>query len=182
MKSAKKTLVLILIAAMVFTMLPLSALAEAPPADGVEAENVALAYDDDNDRYLAIYTLVDESWYYYLVGRFLGPDGAPIGDPFLLAKGIAADDYLYGDVAYDSVNDRFLVAYEIYYDADEYSELRACFIDGDGTVGESFPIGEGAGTKAKARRWPPAGEASWWRMSISRMTNVAYMSATFAAG
>jgi hypothetical protein len=71
-----------------------------------------LAYDPSNNRYLLVYTNVDVALtYYHLLGQLLNSDGTTNGAPFPICNNDGAYAWM-PSVAYDNVNQRFLVAWQ----------------------------------------------------------------------
>lgn len=108
-------------------------------AIGVGRGLAAAAYNDDLDNYLVVWADARGSatdWDIY--GQFFSSDGIPFQDNFAIRN---ETDHLlvYPDVAYDSVNQKYLVIWE---DGTE-DDIEGVLLNPDGTMGSSFNISQG---------------------------------------
>jgi hypothetical protein len=126
-----------------------SAAADPPTeADFLVAEGGALqgrpavAYDPSRDRFLSVWTDYRNkgSSELDIYGRIIGPDGRPLTPdiPIVTAKRGQA----FASVAFDAMNERFLVTWTDWGDAiASDSDIYGRFMNADGMLhGESFPI------------------------------------------
>jgi hypothetical protein len=101
---------------------------------------VAVAYNDDDDEYLVVWSDVrggGSGWAVY--GQFLAANGIPKGDN-LIIRDEADHGLWYPDVGYDTVNQRYLVAWE---DITEF-DVEGIVLNSDGTpYSAAFNIAEG---------------------------------------
>jgi len=127
-------------------LLAFSAYGTAGPGD----HQPSLAYDPENNRFLVVYFKVDGSGTVYdIYGQLLSPDGTAVGPEFAVSN--AVNNQQYPSVAYDSVNQRFLVVLQDFRngsDTDIYGQL----VNADGslygagiTSGVNFTISNAVG-------------------------------------
>jgi len=91
-----------------------------------------LAYDPTNNRFLLVYTNVDiDQTYYHLVGQLLNSDGTTNGAPFPICNHAGSYPWDYS-VAYDSVNQRFLVAWTDYRNGN--NDIYGQLVNADGSL------------------------------------------------
>ncbi|HWR54970.1 MAG TPA: S-layer homology domain-containing protein, partial [Negativicutes bacterium] len=117
-----------------------------------EGYDLAVAYDGDGAFLVAYETeFYDEGWHDDIYGRLVIAGGGyhTSGDAFLIA-GDPGGDYRYYNpsVAYDG-DGAFLVAYEVYDNDTEYSDIYGLLLTGDAesgyeAAGEAFLIGSAA--------------------------------------
>jgi hypothetical protein len=118
-------------------------------AEGTLRGAPAAAYNDDLDEYLVVW--VDSRGndaYWDIYGQILTSGGIPQGGNFVI-RDEAAGILTYPDVAYDTVNQRYLVAW---YDITEV-DVEGQLLNSDGTAfGAAFNIAEG--TPGDVRAFP----------------------------
>ena len=101
---------------------------------------VALTFNDDADEYLVVWSDPrggSLDWDIY--GQFVSSAGVPRGDNFLI-RDEAAHGLWYPDVAYDTVNQRYLVVWEDYTEND----IEGIVLNSDGTAhSAAFNVADG---------------------------------------
>ncbi len=101
-----------------------------------EEKNPALAYDPVKNRYLSVFESYNSSFNGYIIkGRFVLPDGTPDGSAFDILSA-ANSNRTNPDVAFDSVNNRFLVVFEVNWG----NAIDARLVDADGTPGTVISV------------------------------------------
>ncbi len=110
-------------------------------AEGSLRGQAAIAYNDDLGEYLVVW--VDSrgnAAYWDIYGQFITAGGLPKGDNFVI-RDEAAAILGYPDVAYDTVNQRYLV---VWYDLTE-SDVEGQLLNSDGSaLGSAFNIADGS--------------------------------------
>ncbi len=110
-------------------------------AEGSLRGSPAVAYNDDLDEYLVVW--VDNRGngaYWDLYGQFVSSAGTPQGGNFVI-RDEAAASLAYPDVAYDTVNQRYLV---VWYDLTNV-DVEGMVLNNDGSAfGPGFKIADGS--------------------------------------
>lgn len=98
----------------------------------------SLAYDSQNIRYLLVYLKSDIGLTPHIYGQLINCDGTAFGEEFLISEG---ELIKYSpSVAYDSVNQKFLVVWEEYRTGTSY-DIYGQLINANGTLnGSNFVI------------------------------------------
>lgn len=133
-----------------------------PPEVIISRELPVLCYDSDMDRYLCVYKRYDSEYsseYYHeqhgIYGRFIAADASYIGEEIQLYSSLGIGSFSKPGICYDSVNKRFLVAWEKRDDIDNNSwNIFGRFISSDGVpVSEVFPISDLNDSKDQTYPW-----------------------------
>lgn len=117
-------------------------------AEGVMRGQVAAAYNDDLDEYLVVWADGRDVSNVDIYGqRFSASSGLPVGGNLVIRD---EDHWLqYPDVAYDTVNGRYLVVWQ----DDHEDDIEGQMLNGDGTLyGSALNISDG--TSATAPSFP----------------------------
>jgi hypothetical protein len=109
-------------------------------AEAAGRGNSAVAYNDDLDEYLVVWVDGRAGGVYWdLYGQIVTSHGTPQGDNFLI-RDEASAILNYPDVAYDTNNQRYLVAW---YDMTEF-DVEGLLLNSDGSAfGSAFNVSEG---------------------------------------
>jgi len=118
-------------------------------AEGTVRGAPAIAYNDDLAQYLVVWVDGRENAAYWdIYGQIISSGGIPQGGNFVI-RDEAAAILAYPDVAYDTVNERYLVAW---YDLTEV-DVEGQLLNSDGSAfGSAFNIAEG--TSGDMRAYP----------------------------
>ncbi|MBN1661530.1 MAG: hypothetical protein JXA93_24265 [Anaerolineae bacterium] len=112
-------------------------------AEGSVRGAPAAAYNDDLDEYLVVWADGRENGAYWDVyGQIVTANGAPSGENFVI-RDEATNTLAYPDIAYDTVNERYLV---VWYDMTEI-DVEGRVLNNDGSAfGSAFKLAEGTST------------------------------------
>jgi hypothetical protein len=94
--------------------------------------NPAIAYDATHDDYLSVW-YNDRTSNDDIMAQFFSKNGALIGGPFYIATGGATIDRRYPRVAYDVLDNKFLVVWE-QYDSNKGYSIHGSRLDWNGAV------------------------------------------------
>ena len=106
--------------------------------------NPEIAYDSVNRRFLVVFYAYVSGTSYDIYGQLVNADGTLNGSSFVISN--AENEQRYPKVAYDSVNQRFLVVWEDYR-TDEDNDIYGQLINAidSSLIGSNFPIAQGNG-------------------------------------
>jgi hypothetical protein len=109
-------------------------------AEGSVRGSPSVAYNDDLDEYLVVWVDSRGSGAYWdIYGQFVSSGGLPQGDNFVI-RDEATNILTYPDVAYDAVNQRYLV---VWYDLTDIN-VEGKVLNNDGSAfGSGFTIADG---------------------------------------
>ena len=105
----------------------------------------AVGYNPVNSTYLVVFSRVQrQASPYSVCGRWLDNKGKQVGPDFLISTGAWIHDQTDPKLAYDSVNQRFLVTWTFFREDGWDSQIYGQFVNADGTLqGANFAISSG---------------------------------------
>ena len=120
----------------------------AQSAATTEDYNPALAIDEQQNRYLMVYAGYDGA-HADIYGQFVNPDGTTSGDEFVISDMRSDRADLHPSVAYDSINQSFLVVWEDWRNASSSgTDIYGQLVHADGALnGDNFMISNAEGNQ-----------------------------------